>query len=104
MSQRTVGRSTPEFEGRPARAIVNRWLTTLDACPAHVGPGSLPITYPMLRACHRLRVRCRALATVAADIRPVMHGPMLLVLIIGLGAAGVVLTRLLLIPVAKALQ
>jgi hypothetical protein len=33
-----------------------------------------------------------------------MHGPMLLVLIIGLGAAGVVLTRLLLIPVAKALQ
>jgi|1186.fasta_scaffold98660_1 hypothetical protein len=33
-----------------------------------------------------------------------MHGPMLLVLIIGLGAAGIILTRLVLVPVAKAVQ
>src|SRR5690348_12896522 len=38
--------------------------------------------------------RRRALATVAAEIRPVMHGPILLALIIGLGVAGVVLARL----------
>jgi hypothetical protein len=46
----------------------------------------------------------RALAMVAAEIRPVMHGPVLLVLIFGLGVAGVVLARLLLIPLARQLQ
>ena len=46
----------------------------------------------------------RALATVAAEIRPIMHGPILPTLITGLGVAGVVLARLLLMPVAKGLQ
>ena len=46
----------------------------------------------------------RALAMVAAEIGAVMHGPVLLVLIFGLGVAGVVLARLLLIPLARELQ
>jgi hypothetical protein len=35
---------------------------------------------------------------------PVMHGPVLPLLIIGLGLAGVVLARVLLLPFAKAVQ
>jgi hypothetical protein len=35
---------------------------------------------------------------------PVMRGPVLLVLIIGLGVVGVALARMLLMPVAKRLQ
>ena len=35
---------------------------------------------------------------------PVMHGPVLPILIVGLGMAGVVLARVLLLPVAKAMQ
>ena len=58
----------------------------------------------MWHTSHMFGPRRRALATVAAEIRPVMHGPILLALITGLGAAGVVLTRLLLMPVAKGLQ
>ena len=33
-----------------------------------------------------------------------MHGPALLILVVGLGLAGVVLARVLLLPVARAVQ
>jgi len=33
-----------------------------------------------------------------------MHGPVLLILIVGLGLAGVVLARVILLPVARAVQ
>ena len=58
----------------------------------------------MLHTSHMFGPCRRALATVAAEIRPIMHGPILLTLITGLGVAGVVLARLLLMPVAKGLQ
>jgi hypothetical protein len=41
---------------------------------------------------------------VAAEIGPVMHGPVLLVLLFGLSVTGVVLARLLLTPLARQLQ
>jgi hypothetical protein len=46
----------------------------------------------------------RALPQAVPTSVPVMHGPVLLILIVGLGLAGVGLARVILLPVARAVQ
>ena len=58
----------------------------------------------MLHQSHRRSSGRRALVIGAPDIVPVMHGAVLPLLIGCLGLAGVVLARVLLLPVAKAMQ
>jgi hypothetical protein len=58
----------------------------------------------MWQASPRRSSRCYAVSQAFPTSVPVMHGPVLPLLIIGLGLAGVVLARVLLLPFAKAVQ
>ena len=58
----------------------------------------------MWHVSHRRSPVRRALSQMFPKLVPVMHGPVLPILIVGLGMAGVVLARVLLLPVAKAMQ
>src|SRR4051812_35093000 len=77
-----VRRTRPNKGGRIAGSCVQKT------------PGGTPFAYQVLHTSRRFGPRRRALATVADEIKPVMHGPILLALITGLGVAGVVLARL----------
>jgi hypothetical protein len=67
-----------------------------------------PLRYELPASCGP-SVIDEALATVLLSqtfptFVPIMHGPVLPLLIVGLGLAGVVLARVLLLPIAKAMQ
>ena len=85
-------------------SMVHRRATRLAVYSVAVALSSLPIACAMWQAGHRRSSRRYALSQAFPTSVPVMHGPVLPILIIGLGLAGVVLARVLLLPFAKAVQ
>jgi hypothetical protein len=71
---------------------------------ARVALGSLLIACELWHVSHRRSPGCRALSRMVPKSVPVMHGPVLPILLICPGLAGVVLARVLLLPVARAVQ
>ena len=71
---------------------------------ARVTPASLPIAWELWHVSHRRSPGRRALSQMVPKSVPVMHGPVLPILVICLSLAGVILARVLLLPFAKTVQ
>ena len=71
---------------------------------ARVTLASLPIACELWHVSHRRSPGRRALSQMLPKSVPVMHGPVLPILVICCGLAGVILARVLLLPFAKTVQ